>query len=90
MRNALIQFVVAALSTACFAVTFQVPRRHMVACGLGGNAIREKSAYSLTIMIAAFVCDFFLGVNVICIILAAAVIGILRLWLIHRQRRAKA
>ena len=61
-----------------------------VACGLGGNVIREKSAYSLTIMIAAFVCDFFLGVNVICIILAAAVIGILRLWLIHRQRRAKA
>ena len=37
MRNALIQFVVAALSTACFAVTFQVPRRHMVACGLGGG-----------------------------------------------------
>ena len=61
-----------------------------VACGLGAHVVREKSAYSLAIMIAAFVCDFFLGVNVICIILAAAVIGILRLWLIHRQRRAKA
>lgn len=33
----LFQFVVAAVSTACFGVTFQVPRRHMVACGVGGG-----------------------------------------------------
>ena len=33
----LFQFVVAAVSTACFGVTFQVPRRHMIACGVGGG-----------------------------------------------------
>lgn len=61
-----------------------------VACSLGNNVFREKSAFSLIIMAGAFVCDFFLNVNVIYIILTAAVIGILRLWLIHRQRRVKA
>ena len=61
-----------------------------VACSLGSNVFREKSAFSLIIMAGAFVCDFFLNVNVIYIILTAAMIGILRLWLIHRQRRVKA
>ena len=33
----LLQFAVAAVSTVCFGVTFQVPRRHMLACGVGGG-----------------------------------------------------
>ena len=33
----LLQFAVAAVSTVCFGVTFQVPRRHMAACGAGGG-----------------------------------------------------
>ncbi|WP_294497400.1 threonine/serine exporter family protein [uncultured Gemmiger sp.] len=33
----LFQFVVAAVSTLCFGITFQVPRRHLLACGIGGG-----------------------------------------------------
>lgn len=36
MRNPLFQFVVAAFATIFFGVTFQVPRRHFVACGIVG------------------------------------------------------
>ena len=37
MIEYLVQFLVAAVSVACFGVTFQVPRRHMAACGIGGG-----------------------------------------------------
>lgn len=46
------------------------------ACSLGESVLKEKSNLSIFIMTAAFVCDFFLDVNVVYIILAAACIGI--------------
>ena len=46
------------------------------ACSLGESVLKEKSNLSIFIMAAAFVCDFFLDVNVVYIILAAACIGI--------------
>lgn len=36
MRNPLFQFIVAAFATIFFGVTFQVPRRHYLACGVVG------------------------------------------------------
>ena len=48
------------------------------ACSLGESVLKEKSSQSIFIMTAAFVCDFFLGVNVVYIILVAACIGIIQ------------
>lgn len=48
------------------------------ACSLGESVLKEKSGLSIFIMTAAFVCDFFLGVNVVYIILVAACIGIIQ------------
>ena len=48
------------------------------ACSLGESVLIEKSSLSIFIMTAAFVCDFFLGVNVVYIILVAACIGIIQ------------
>lgn len=62
-----------------------------VACSLGSNVFREKSAFSLIIMAGAFVCDFFLNVNVIYIIHGPPpVIGILRLWLIQSAKEGES
>lgn len=47
-----------------------------VVCGLGSNVCKEKSIVSILVMIAAFIATFFLNVNVIYIILAAALVGI--------------
>ena len=49
-----------------------------VACDLGAGIVRQKSLYLSVILAGAFAADFFLGVNVIYIILAAAGAGILR------------
>lgn len=46
------------------------------ACSLGESVLKEKNSLSIFIMLAAFVCDFFLDVNVIYIILIAACMGI--------------
>lgn len=46
------------------------------ACSLGESVLKEKSDLSIFIMAAAFVCDFFLDINVVYIIIAAACIGI--------------
>lgn len=48
------------------------------ACSLGESVLKEKSILSIFIMTAAFVCDFFLGVNVVYIILVSACIGIIQ------------
>lgn len=47
-----------------------------VVCGLGTNVLKERSILSVIIMAAAFIATFFLSVNVIYIILAAALVGI--------------
>lgn len=55
------------------------------ACSLGESVLKEKSILSIFIMTAAFVCDFFLGVNVVYIILVAACIGIIQfIWYQYR------
>lgn len=48
-----------------------------VVVGLGANVIKTKSVIHYLIMIAAFVATFFFNVNVVFIILAAAVIGVI-------------
>ena len=47
-----------------------------VVWGLGGRVVREGSPLHLPVMAAAFVAAFFLDVNVIFIILAAALLGL--------------
>ena len=47
-----------------------------VVCDLGGHVLKNKSWIHDAMMVAAFVAAFFLDVNVVLIILAAAVIGI--------------
>ena len=55
------------------------------ACSLGESGLKEKSSLSIFIMTAAFVCDFFLEVNVVYIILVAACIGIIQfIWYQYR------
>ena len=55
------------------------------ACSLGESVLKEKSSLSIFIMTAAFVCDFFLEVNVVYIILVAACIGIIQfIWYQYR------
>lgn len=56
-----------------------------VVCNLGHKILKEKSALSTCIMLAAFAATFFFDVNVIYIILAAAVIGIVRILLLSRK-----
>lgn len=55
------------------------------ACSLGESVLKEKSSLPIFIMTAAFVCDFFLEVNVVYIILVAACIGIIQfIWYQYR------
>lgn len=60
-----------------------------VVCGLGSKVVKEKSALSILIMIAAFVATFFLDINVIFIILGAAIIGIIKEVYLHRKGATK-
>ena len=55
------------------------------ACSLGESVLKKKTSLSIFIMTAAFVCDFFLEVNVVYIILVAACIGIIQfIWYQYR------
>ncbi|PXV85295.1 chromate transporter [Lachnotalea glycerini] len=49
-----------------------------VVFGLGSNVLKEKSILSVTILIAAFIATYFLDINVIFIILAAIMVGIMK------------
>lgn len=60
-----------------------------VVWGLGANVVRTKSPIHLLVMAAAFVATFVYGVNVIYIILAAALLGVV-LALLRRQKGGKA
>jgi len=53
------------------------------------NAAKEKSILSGIIFIAAFVCDFIFQLNVIYIILAAVVLGIIKTFIL-RYREMKS
>lgn len=49
-----------------------------VVFGLGSNVLKTKSVVYIGLMILAFIANFFFNVNVILIILAAAVFGVVR------------
>ncbi len=72
------EWVKAALSGMSCAVAAVIAD---VVTGLGGKVVQSKSALSIGMMIAAFVLTYFLHVNVICIILGAAAVGVLRIFL---------
>ena len=56
-----------------------------VVCGLGGDVLKTRSPVYIGLMVAAFVANFMLGVNVILIILAAAAFGVVRAVLQQRK-----
>lgn len=60
-----------------------------VVCSLGGNVLKDRSVRAFVVMIVAFVATFFFHVNVIYIILAAALVGIVA-EVIHHRKEAKA
>lgn len=56
-----------------------------VVCSLGHNVLKERSVVHICVMIAAFVAGFFLKINVVYLLLAAALIGVaMELWK-HRK-----
>ena len=56
-----------------------------VVCGLGGKVLSQKSAIHMLIMAGAFIATFFFKVNVIYIILAAAIIGVVLVLRIRKE-----
>ena len=58
-----------------------------VSCGLGSNVLKEKKAYSIAIMILAFLADFVLDVNVIYIIAAGILAGTIRFIWLRKQEQ---
>ena len=59
-----------------------------VVCGLGGKVIQGKSGIHMLIMAGAFIATFFFHVNVIYIILTAAVVGIFLAVRIRKEVKA--
>ena len=59
-----------------------------VVCNLGMGVVKTKSAVHMVVMAAAFCATFFFGVNVVCIILAAAVLGIILALTQHKKGEA--
>ena len=51
-----------------------------VVLGMGGKVVRSRQAIKIVLMATAFVLTYFLKVNVVFIILGAAVLGILMAW----------
>ena len=60
-----------------------------VVCSLGHNVLKERSAVHICVMVAAFAAGFFLKINVVYLLLAAALIGVaMELWK-HRKGARK-
>ncbi len=59
-----------------------------VVCDLGGKVLKTKSWIHIALMLAAFIATYFLNINVIFVILASALIGVI-LSLINRRKGAK-
>lgn len=60
-----------------------------VVCGLGGTVLRERSPLHIAVMAAAFIAGALLGVNVVYVILAAALAGMGHALLRRRARGAR-
>lgn len=56
-----------------------------VVCSLGKNVVAEKSVINLAVMLAAFIAAFFFNLNVIYIILVAALIGVFKALVLSRR-----
>ena len=56
-----------------------------VVCSLGHNVLKERSVVHICVMIAAFVAGFFLKINVVYLLLAAALIGVAMEFWKHRK-----
>ena len=59
-----------------------------VVCNLGMGVVKTKSAVHMVVMAVAFCATFFFGVNVVYIILAAAVLGIVLALTQHKKGEA--
>ena len=59
-----------------------------VVCDLGGKVLKTKSWIHIALMLTAFIATYFLNINVIFVILASALIGVI-LSLIDRRKGAK-
>lgn len=59
-----------------------------VVCNLGMGVVKTKSAVHMVVMAAAFCATFFFSVNVVYIILAAAVLGIILALTQHKKGEA--
>lgn len=60
-----------------------------VVCDLGKKVVKERSVIHMAVMAGAFIATFFLGINVIYIILTAALVGIsTELWKHRKGRKA--
>ena len=60
-----------------------------VVWGLGANVVKTKSPIHLVVMAAAFVATFVYGINVIYIILVAALLGVV-LAMVRKQKGGQA
>ncbi|MBR2957356.1 MAG: chromate transporter [Clostridia bacterium] len=60
-----------------------------VVCGLGLKVIKTKQWINYLVMVAAFVATFFFDLNVIFVIVAALVIGVVKALIIHKRGLGK-
>lgn len=56
-----------------------------VVCSLGSGVVKNKSVIDMIIMITAFAVSIFLDINIVYVIIGAAVIGIIREVIKHRR-----
>lgn len=82
-ENTYVKFVLAGMQAGVAAVILDV------VCSLGGKVLREKQWVYYAVMILAFVATFFLDINVVYIILAAAAVGIVQALVVRRRRCGK-
>ena len=80
--NRYVALVLGGMQAGVAAVIFDV------VCNLGQNVIKGGAVLDICLMVVAFVASFFLNVNVIVIILAAALIGVIRALLARRKGAA--
>ena len=82
-QNTYVKFVLTSMQAGVAAVILDV------VCSLGGKVLSEKQWVYYAVMILAFIATFFLDVNVVYIILAAAAVGIVQALVAKRRRCGK-
>lgn len=82
-QNTYVKFVLAGMQAGVAAVILDV------VCSLGGKVLSEKQWVYYAVMILAFIATFFLDINVVYIILAAAAVGVVQALVAKRRRCGK-